>query len=239
MGPVQVLPSGGFLNRDPKQLARDIGQGLLPLTRSQLSTLKAWAKTGDAVLAVGDIVPLLFAYFSGLPYAFIGTAKSEYWLRDERGKLPTTQPFSLWEKLEGWSDSVYLPWERWLMSHDRAQAVFVRDSLTAQQLQRLGISAYCAGNPMMDGLTPDGRLTECLATLRTPKPVGQKGDPSPKADTAKADTAKATALYVTKKQQPEVPLTIALLPGSRPTEAYENWDNILKTIPSLTECFPL
>ncbi len=233
ISPVQVLPSGGFLNRDPKQLARDIKQGLLPLTRSQLSALKAWAKTGDVVLAVGDIVPLLFAYLSGLPYAFIGTAKSEYWLRDERGKLPPTQPFphSLWEKLEGWSGSVYLPWERWLMSRDRAQAVFVRDSLTAQQLQRLGISAYCAGNPMMDGLAPTGRLTECLEALRTPKRVNQQSSQSSGADVA-------TALYVTKKQQPATPLTIALLPGSRPIEAYENWDNILKAIPNLTKRFP-
>lgn len=244
IGPVQVLPSGGFLNRDPKQLARDIRQGLVSLTRSQLSVLKAWAKTGDMVLAVGDIVPLLFAYLSGLPYAFVGTAKSEYWLRDERGKLPAIQPFphSLWAKLEGWSGSVYLPWERWLMSRDRCQAVFVRDSLTAQQLQRLGVSAYCAGNPMMDGLEPTGRLTERLEALRTLEPTGrarsQSSDQSSSADVATADAAKATALYVTKKQQPATPLTIALLPGSRPLEAYENWDNILEAIPNLTNCFP-
>lgn len=239
IGPVQVLPSGGFLNRDPKQLARDIRQGLVSLTRSQLSVLKTWAKTGDMVLAVGDIVPLLFAYLSGLPYAFIGTAKSEYWLRDERGKLPTIQPFphSLWAKLEGWSGSVYLPWERWLMSRDRCQAVFVRDLLTAQQLQRLGVSAYCAGNPMMDGLEPAGRLTERLEALRILEPTGRERSQS-SDQSSSADAAKATALYVTKKQQPATPLTIALLPGSRPLEAYENWDNILKAIPNLTNCFP-
>ena len=246
IGPTQALPSGGFLNRDPKQLARDIKQGLVPLTRSQLSALKTWAKTGDAVLAVGDVVPLLFAYLSGLPYVFIGTAKSEYWLRDERGKLSATQPFSLWGKLEGWSGSVYLPWERWLMSCDRCQAAFVRDSLTAQRLQRLGISAQCAGNPMMDGLEPTGRLTGCLKALCIPQSIGQpigqsighKGDKFLEADTARVDTAKATALYVTKKQPPATPLAIALLPGSRPTEAYENWGNLLKAIPSLTKRFP-
>ena len=62
------------------------------------------------------------------------------------------------------------------MSRDRTQAVFVRDSLTAQQLQRLGIKACCAGNPMMDGLAPTGRLTECLEALRTSEPVSQEGD---------------------------------------------------------------
>ncbi|MGB3297391.1 MAG: lipid-A-disaccharide synthase-related protein [Phormidesmis sp.] len=246
VGPVQVLPSGGFLNRDPKQLARDVRQGLLPLTRSQLSALKAWAQTGDAILAVGDIVPLLFAYLSGLPYFFVGTAKSEYWLRDERGKLPVSQPFpqSLWEKVEGWSGSVYLPWERWLMSRDRAQTVFVRDLLTAQQLQQLGINAYCAGNPMMDNLEPAGKLTECLKALRTLPPINLLDLPTNRVDQASrqspngADTARATARYVTKKQHLTAPLTIALLPGSRPLEAYENWDNILKAIPNLTQCFP-
>jgi hypothetical protein len=244
-GPVQNLPSGGFLNRDPKQLARDLHKGLVALTRSQLSTIKTWAKTGDVILAVGDIVPLLFAYLSGRPYIFIGTAKSEYWLRDERGKLPATGsfPHGLWEKLEGWSGSVYLPWERWLMSCDRAQAIFVRDAITARQLQRLGIKAHYAGNPMMDALAPTGRLSALLEPLRTPRLLQvSNASASTAADTADAKDAaakdRATALYVTKKQQPVTPLTIALLPGSRPPEAYANWQNILAAVPSLSESFP-
>ncbi len=162
IGPARSLPSGGFLNRDPQQLARDLQGGLLGLTRSQLTAIKTWAKTGDAVLAVGDVVPLLFAYLSGLPYAFVGTAKSEYWLRDEQGKLPAT---NFWNSLEGWSGSVYLPWERWLMSRDRCRAVFVRDALTAKQLRHVGVSAEYAGNPMMDGLESD-RDALCSATTR-------------------------------------------------------------------------
>ncbi|NJM99033.1 MAG: hypothetical protein HC800_19490 [Phormidesmis sp. RL_2_1] len=183
IGPTQVMPSGGFLNRDPQQLGRDLQQGLLALTRSQLCAIKAWASAanGDgALLAVGDIVPLLFAYLSGLPYAFIGTAKSDYWLRDERGKLP---PQTRWDNLAGWSGSVYLPWERWLMSRQRCRAVFVRDALTAQQLQRLGIAAQFAGNPMMDGLSPTGKLNDFLATISAaaPNPAATlaSGDPNP------------------------------------------------------------
>ncbi|MGB7247560.1 MAG: lipid-A-disaccharide synthase-related protein [Phormidesmis sp.] len=160
VGPTQMLPSGGFLNRDLKRLAMDVQKGLLPLTRSQLSALKSWAKTGDAILAVGDIVPLLFAYLSGLPYAFVGTAKSDYWLRDEQGKLPVK---TLWQRLEGWSGSVYLPWERWLMSCPNCKAIFVRDALTAQQLNSLGIAAQYRGNPMMDDLAPTGKLTGLVA----------------------------------------------------------------------------
>lgn len=242
IGPTQVLPSGGFLNRDPKQLARDLQKGLLALTRSQLSTIKTWAKTGDAILAVGDVVPLLFAYLSGLPYAFIGTAKSEYWLRDEQGKLPATK---LWERLEGWSGAVYLPWERWLMSRDRCRAVFVRDGLTAKQLQHLGVPAQYAGNPMMDGLDPTGKLTDLLTDLsasarqRLTQPSQSSLDKSLEgAHPTDPDKAKATARYVTPKQQPVTPLMIALLPGSRQPEAYENWEHMLVAIPGLMAAFP-
>jgi hypothetical protein len=244
VGAVQSLPSGGFLNRDPKQLARDLQGGLVSLTRSQLSAIKTWAMTGDVILAVGDIVPLLFAYLSGLPYIFIGTAKSEYWLRDERGKLPATRsfPYGLWEKVEGWSGSVYLPWERWLMSRDRAQAIFVRDAITAEQLQRLGLKAHYAGNPMMDDLAPTRKLAALLEPLRTPRllqtPKSPANDSATVLPNNDRNNDRATALYVTKKQQPVTPLTIALIPGSRQPEAYENWESILSAIPSLIQSFP-
>lgn len=149
IAPTQTLPSGGFLNRDPKQLARDMQGGLISLTLAQLSAIKAWTQSAQKpqILAVGDIVPLIFAHRTGVPYHFIGTAKSEYWLRDEQGKYPATR---LWDRLEGWSGSVYLPWERWLMSRPNCHSTFVRDALTAQHLQTLGIPAQYAGNPMME-----------------------------------------------------------------------------------------
>ncbi|HEY9641810.1 MAG TPA: hypothetical protein V6C57_15080, partial [Coleofasciculaceae cyanobacterium] len=81
-GAVKAMPSGGFIYMDGHQLARDLQGGLLQLTRAQLKTVKDWGKQGGMILAVGDIVPLLFAWWSGAPYAFVGTAKSEYYLRD-------------------------------------------------------------------------------------------------------------------------------------------------------------
>ena len=244
IGPVKTLPSGGFLNRDLKQLSRDVNQGLLSLTRQQLRAITTWANgaaspsssstQNSAILAVGDIVPLLFARLSKQPYHFIGTAKSEYWLRDERGKIPAS---NLTGKLEGWSGSVYLPWERWLMSSDRCQSIFVRDTLTAQYLQKLGIHATYAGNPMMDSLTPTGALTPLLKHLQhsaqntTQRQTAKSPSASPTA------SSKATALYVTPKQQPTHPLIITLLPGSRPPEAYQNWQRILTAIPSLSQAF--
>lgn len=151
-GPTQVMPSGGFVYMDGAQLWRDVQGGLLSLTRSQLQVARQWGRAGGCILAVGDIVPLLFAWASGAPYAFVGTAKSEYYLRDESGPLTRRSWF---EQFEGWSGSDYLPWERWLMSRSRCRAVFPRDSLTTETLRQWPIPAVDLGNPMMDGLDPD------------------------------------------------------------------------------------
>ena len=198
IGPTQTLPSGGFLNRDPKQLARDMQGGLISLTRAQLRAIKAWtqkssqqfativkqnARQGNItpeshplqpqLLAVGDIVPLIFSHRTGLAYHFIGTAKSEYWLRDDAGQRSGHRSGkTLGDRLEGWSGSVYLPWERWLMARNNCRAVFVRDALTAKTLQNLGIRAYYEGNPMMDSLAPEGKLDGLLAHIAsTSEPV--------------------------------------------------------------------
>lgn len=157
IGSVRSMPSGGFIYQDSRQLARDVRSGLLRLTLNQLKTIRGWVKTqkksgySAKILAVGDIVPLLFAWLSGSEYAFVGTAKSEYYLRDENGWLKRNTTAERWE---GWSGSDYLPWERWLMSRKRCKAVFPRDSLTTEILQQWKIPAFDLGNPMMDGLDP-------------------------------------------------------------------------------------
>ncbi len=160
IGTVEPMPSGGFIYMDGRQLWRDLKSGLIGLTLTQLQAVRQWSHGEKGViLAVGDIVPLLFAWASGADYAFVGTAKSEYYLRDEAGWLPTTS------KLEKALGSVYLPWERWLMSQKRCKAVFPRDKLTAEILQQQGISAFDLGNPMMDDLTGNGKINEALKQL--------------------------------------------------------------------------
>ncbi|MBE9078872.1 hypothetical protein IQ241_16495 [Romeria aff. gracilis LEGE 07310] len=206
IGPAQALPSGGFLYQDGRQLLRDLRGGLIVLAWQQFVALRNWAKTGGAVIAVGDVVPLLLAWLSGLPYAFVGTAKSEYWLRDGAGKLPAE---GVWSRFSGWSGSVYLPWERWLMRRPLCQAVFVRDALTADWLQQRSIPAIYVGNPMMDGLGPTA--AEPLI---------------PEWDNPFADRPIGTE-----------PLTLLLLPGSRAPEAYQNWEQILATVPGLVQAF--
>ncbi|MEM6838039.1 MAG: lipid-A-disaccharide synthase-related protein [Cyanobacteria bacterium P01_C01_bin.120] len=143
----KTLPSGGFIYMDSRQLARDVRGGLAQLTLAQLQALKRWAQDGGAVLAVGDVIPAAFAWWSGLPYGIVGTAKSAYYLRDEQGLLADLPWYAGWAGL-----SMYLPWERWLMSRDRCRAVIVRDELTCSELQRSGLPEPFAGNPMMDGL---------------------------------------------------------------------------------------
>lgn len=152
IGPVQSMPSGGFIYMDGQQLWRDLRSGLLQLTWQQLQTVRTYAQKGWVILAVGDILPMLMAWWSGAPYAFVGTSKSEYYLRDEAGLLPDRQWFDL---LETWFGSVYLPWERWLMRRRQCKAVLIRDELTAETLRQFGIDAVCLGNSMMDDLEID------------------------------------------------------------------------------------
>jgi uncharacterized protein (TIGR03492 family) len=150
-GNVQTLPSGGFLNKDNRQLVRDLRGGLAGLTIDQIQTARNWSKSGGKILAVGDIVPLLFAWLSGADYAFIGTAKSEYYIRDNQGQILETQRDSIEVK----TGSYYFPWERWLLSRGKCKAVFPRDKLTAENLRQYQISAFDLGNPMMDGVSID------------------------------------------------------------------------------------
>jgi uncharacterized protein (TIGR03492 family) len=222
IGTVKTMPSGGFIYMDGRQLLGDLQGGLLQLTWNQLRAIRQWVKgrgdnsiqnslfkiqnsklisspalfpdsrllTPDSlVLAVGDLVPLLFAWWSGANYAFVGTAKSEYYVRDENGVLPGRSPFA---RLEHWSGSIYHPWERYLISHRRCQAVFPRDSLTTKILQQFGVPAFDLGNPMMDRLEPTQPVLEETSQLK-----------------------------------------ILLLPGSRPPEAYRNWELMLQAVTDL------
>ncbi len=210
IGSVRTMPSGGFIYMDGgRQLVRDVRGGLLQLTLSQIKAIRAWVnlqkKSGhkSAILAVGDIVPLLFAWGSGADYAFIGTAKSEYYVQDEVGLLQRKSKAARWENFSG---SVYHPWERWLMSRPHCKAVFPRDSLTTEILKKWSIPAFDLGNPMMDGLEPSflqGRL--------------YRGD--------------------AEQQEIIRPLIVTLLPGSRPPEAYANWQQIMVAVSSVMESF--
>jgi uncharacterized protein (TIGR03492 family) len=147
IGPTRVMPSGGFVYMDGKELLKDLRGGLGNLTFQQWRTIKTWQKQGDFVLAVGDIVVQLFAWASGLPYAFVATAKSDYYI----GGKPT----------------VFDPWDRWLMNSGKCRAAFIRDQITTTNLKKKKVErAYYLGNPMMDGLEPQGFNFETLGISR-------------------------------------------------------------------------
>ncbi|NEP62133.1 MAG: hypothetical protein F6K31_35190 [Symploca sp. SIO2G7] len=191
IGPTKQMPSGGFIYMDSQQLARDLQGGLLQLTIAQLRSMGQWLRSDDAVLAVGDIVPLLFGWLSRHAYGFVGTAKSEYHVRDEQGHcLDESTPLDF---LDLQRTCVYMPWERWLMQ--RSVCVFPRDSMTACRLKHWAVATYDAGNPMMDGfaIPADQELTS------------------------------------------QSSLTVLLLPGSRPPEAYENWQRLLQAVANISD----
>lgn len=222
IGTVKSMPSGGFVYMDGRQLVRDVQGGLLQLTLEQFKAIRRWAKQGGSILAVGDIFPLLLAYFSGTPYAFVGTAKSDYYLRDDAGNWLPHVGF------DNWSGSDYHPWERWLMSRSRCRAVFPRDTLTTKVLQKWAIPAFDLGNPMMDGLEPQmvqSRLQNSVSTGRT----------YTRAETY--SLGRPRSLTEPAPFEAHDDLRVVVMPGSRIPEAYENWLLILQAIDGLRQRF--
>ncbi|MEM9568213.1 MAG: lipid-A-disaccharide synthase-related protein [Cyanobacteria bacterium P01_E01_bin.34] len=172
VGPIRdTMPSGGFLYMDWKQLLGDIRGGLASLTLQQMRAVRQFGIRYDLVLAVGDIVVQLMAYWSRRPYVFIGTAKSDYFIVGDRG------PYSWWNHLKlklrkQHPLTVYAPWERWLMHPRRCLAVFPRDSLTSSSLQHYGLPVFDMGNPMMDNLEPaDFTQASLLTSISTERPA--------------------------------------------------------------------
>ena len=146
IGPRQALPSGGFSNQSLRGLLRDLAAGLPLLSWRQWRLVRRWGRQGGAVLAVGDLLPLLLAWASGATYGFIGTPKSDYTWRSGPG---LAWPAATYHRLKG---SEWDPWEWALMGRPRCRLVALRDPLTARGLARRGLAALAPGNPMLDGL---------------------------------------------------------------------------------------
>ncbi|AMA09521.1 lipid-A-disaccharide synthase-related protein [Picosynechococcus sp. PCC 73109] len=216
IGRTQQMPSGGFVYMDNRQLMRDLKGGLLQLTWQQYQAVKRWKNQGkekSLILAVGDIVPLIFAWLSGCRYAFVGTAKSEYYLRDRQGNwLPKTSA------LEKWFGSVYLPWERWLLSRKKCVAVYPRDRLTIDVLTTYKIPAVNLGNPMMDGLEPPENLPQ-KETKQTLTFVLLPGSRPPEALHNWQKILQAAQLFVEKYQA--VNFIAAIAPSLDPGEFFD------------------
>ena len=154
-GPRFILPSGGFSNQSFKGLVSDLFAGLLLATWKQWVFVKRSAKNERVILAVGDLLPLFFAWSGGGDFGFVGTPKSDYtWTSPPRSFIG-----DFYHRLKG---TEWDPWECALMRSSRCKMVAVRDRLTARGLRNRGVSAISPGNPMMDGF----QRKECPDLIR-------------------------------------------------------------------------
>jgi uncharacterized protein (TIGR03492 family) len=214
VGPRRALPSGGFSNQSLRGLLADLAAGVLGLSLRQWAFVRRWGRSGDPVLAVGDLLPLLLARLSGAPFAFIGTPKSDYTWASGPGSAGIA---FLYHRLKG---SEWDPWEWALMRSRRCRLVAVRDRLTARGLRRHGVAALAPGNPMMDALTPDARPSE-LASSRCLLLLG--GSRMPEALANLRRLLQAAALV-----QSPAPLVLLAPTGARPTA--QEWEPLLREL---------
>jgi uncharacterized protein (TIGR03492 family) len=124
VGPRRAMPSGGLIAMgNVRNIARDVGSGLIALTAAQYRFVRSARGKYDAVVAIGDVYALLMALAAGAPVVFVGTAKSV-------------------------SVAPYGPLEERVLR--RARAVFVRDDATAARLRARGLDVEPAANVIVD-----------------------------------------------------------------------------------------
>jgi uncharacterized protein (TIGR03492 family) len=124
VGPRRAMPSGGLIAMgNMRNIARDLGSGLLGLTAAQYRFLRGARGAYRAVVAIGDVYALLMSLAAGAPVVFVGTAKSV-------------------------SVAPYGPMEERVLR--RARAVYVRDDATAERLRRRGLDVEPAANVIVD-----------------------------------------------------------------------------------------
>ena len=136
IGPTQTMPSGGFFYMKRLYLLKDFQSGLIGLTWRQLQAVLHYAPNCDLIMATGDFVSQTFAYLTKRPFvSFISCLSALY-----EGQL-RLNPL-LWHDLNS----------------SRCLAVFTRDSYTAYDLQRQGLTkAQFGGIPALDWLVPAGK----------------------------------------------------------------------------------
>ena len=209
VGPRQRLPSGGFSNQSLRGLLADLSAGLPLLSWRQWQLVRQWARSGAAILAVGDLLPLLLAWGSGGCFGFVGTPKSDWcWASPGPAGWGVSPLADGYHRCKG---SEWDPWEWALMASHRCRLVAVRDRLTARGLGRHGVRALAPGNPMMDGLDaapPPPELANRRRVLLLP------GSRMPEA-LRNAERLLAGALAMPHSQ----PLTLLLPTGREPTAA--------------------
>ena len=143
IGYSKELPSGGFSNQSLKGFLLDLFAGFLIDNLRNFLLVKQKSKNNCKIIAVGDFLPLLYAWSSECEFSFIGTPKSDHtWSNGPGWDLS-----DFYHKLKG---SEWDPWEMFLMTSPRCKNLIMRDQLTANNLNKKNIDAKYLGNPMMD-----------------------------------------------------------------------------------------
>jgi len=143
IGYLKELPSGGFSNQSLKGFFLDLFAGFLIDNLRNFLVVRKKSKQNCKIIAVGDFLPLFYAWSSGCEFNFIGTPKSDHtW-----SSGPSWALSDFYHKLKG---SEWDPWEMFLMRSPRCKKLIMRDKITANNLVRKKINAKYLGNPMMD-----------------------------------------------------------------------------------------
>ena len=143
IGYFKELPSGGFSNQSLKGFFLDLFEGFLVDALKNFLIVRGKSKDNYKIIAVGDFLPLFFAWSSKCEFGFIGTPKSDHtWSNGPGWKFS-----DLYHKLKG---SEWDPWEIFLMRSVRCKSLIMRDEITANNLNKKKINAKYFGNPMMD-----------------------------------------------------------------------------------------
>ncbi len=143
IGSLKDLPSGGFSNQSIKGFLLDFFSGFIVDTFKNFLILSRKSKDNLKIIAIGDLLPLFFAWSSKCKFSFLGTPKSDHTWSNGPGWALS----DFYHKFKG---SEWDPWEMFLMKSTRCKSLIMRDELTANNLNKKMINAKYFGNPMMD-----------------------------------------------------------------------------------------
>ncbi len=168
IGYLKELPSGGFSNQSLKGFVLDLFEGFLIDNLRNFLLVKQKSKHKCKIIAVGDFLPLLYAWSSECEFSFIGTPKSDHtW-----SSGPGWDLSDFYHKLKG---SEWDPWEMFLMKSPRCKNLIMRDKITANNLNRKNLDAKYLGNPMMDFVNAtNDKISNIISSKRIILLVGSR-----------------------------------------------------------------
>ncbi len=142
--PTKALPSGGFAYLSLWKQIQDFQSGLIALTWQQIQAARQCGQPCDFAFATGDVLPAIFAYLTGLPYAMFLVSSSAFY------------------------ENSYIPrWEQALMMRSpRCQKILTRDAYSAELIKQRGYgNVSFAGYPIMDVLEQTGKDLHLIADV--------------------------------------------------------------------------